>query len=337
MCIIKLKKVGDPMKRFTKLLMNTALFASGALCATVVTDRALEKKEKENFIQYGFKVGTRYGGINVDIQGEKGPFIILLSGYGTASPILDFKPLAKELSRFAKVVTIEYLGYGYSDRTERVRTMHNINDEVHEVLQRMNINKYWLMPHSISGVYCLDYVRRYSDEVQGLLMIDPSHPEQVDYFGVSAETKVLPVLKALGMLRIIDALLPGKFSPESNDYDPEDLKQIKAMHLWHENNFALKDEGERLVDHMNACRDVPFPKDLPVLMFISSENVEMTKGWWEDLHKKQLSSTQYGKMVIVEGSHYLHWTKSAELAKESKQFILETLQRKLEEAQKQEN
>lgn len=326
------------MKRLKKLLMNTALFASGAVCATVVTDRALEKKEKEKFTQYGFKVGTRYGGINVDVQGEKGPVIVLLSGYGTASPVLDFKPLAKELSRFSRAVTIEYLGYGYSDRTARVRTMHNINDEVHEVLERMNIKQYWLMPHSISGVYCLDYVRRYRDEVQGLLMIDPSTPGQVDYFGVSAETKILPVLKELGILRVMDSLMPGKFSPESDDYNPEDCKQIKAMRLWHENNFALKDEGERLVDHMNACRNVNFPEDLPVLMFLSSENVEMTNGWWKDLHEKQLSSTQYGKMIIVEGSHYLHWTKSATLAQESKQFILETLQRKLIEAEKlQEN
>lgn len=323
------------MKSLKKLLVSTTLFASGAVCATMATDRALEKKEKENFSPYGFKVGTRYGGINVDVQGEKGPVIVLLSGYGTASPILDFKPLAKELSRFAKAVTIEYLGYGCSDRTERLRTIRNIGDEVHEVLERMNIKQYWLMPHSISGVYCLDYVRRYADEVQGLLMIDPSHPKQVDYFGVSAETKILPVLKSLGMLRIMDALAPGKFSPDSEDYSQEDLKQIKAMHLWHENNFALKDEGERLAEHMNTCRNLGFPENLPVLMLLSSENVEMTKGWWKDLHEEQLSTTQYGKMIVVEGSHYLHWTKSAELAKESKQFILETLQRKLEEAQKQ--
>ena len=43
----------------------------------------------------------------------------------------------------------------------------------------------------------------------------------------------------------------------------------------------------------------------------------------------------YGKMMIIEGTHYLHWTKSQEMAEEVKKFIRETLERKLEEAKSQ--
>jgi len=111
------------------------------------------------------------------------------------------------------------------------------------------------------------------------------------------------------------------------------LKMLKAMKLWHDANPSVKDEGNRLVENMNACRTLSFPEDLPVLMFICTGNIEMTKGWWKDLHEKQIQATRYGKMMIIEGTHYLHWTKSAEMAEEVKKFIKETLERKLSEAQ----
>lgn len=322
-------------KGIKKLLINTAVLAAGTMASVVIYDRIKEKQEKEKFSPYGFKVETRLGSMNAVINGEKGPVIVLLSGYGTASPYLDFKPLAKELSRFAKVVTLEYPGYGCSEQAERPRTVWNIIEEVHEVLKRLGFERYWLMPHSISGVYSLAYANRYPEEVEGILCIDTSHPEQIDYLSVDAETKVMPVLKELGMMRLLDKVMPGKFSPDSEDYEEEDLKMLKAMKLWHDANPSLKDEGNRLVENMNACRTLSFPEDLPVLMFICTGNIEMTKGWWKDLHEKQIQTTRYGKMMILEGTHYLHWTKSQEMAEEVKKFIRETLERKLEEAKSQ--
>ena len=328
-CIIEKKKAGIFMaKGIKKLLVNTALLAAGTMASVVLYDRIIEKKEKSIIQNYGFKVETQFGSMNVVIHGEKGPTIVLLSGYGTASPYLDFKPLIKELSRFAKVVTLEYPGYGFSEQTERPRTVWNIIEEVHAVLKQMNFEHYWLMPHSISGVYSLAYANHYPNEVEGILCIDTSHPEQIDYMGVDAEIKVMPVLKELGITRLMDQFMSGKLTPNNEDYDADELKQLKAMNLSHDSNPTLVDEGKRLAENMNACRKLKLPQDLPVLMFVSQTNVEMLKDWWKELHEKQISETQYGKMIIMEGTHYLHWTKSAEMAEEAKKFIFETLERK---------
>ena len=252
-----------------KLWMNTALLAAGTMASVVLYDRIIEKKEKSIIQNYGFKVETEFGSMNVVIHGEKGPTIVLLSGYGTASPYLDFKPLIKELSRFAKVVTLEYPGYGFSEQAERPRTVWNIIEEVHAVL------------------------------------------------------------KELGITRLMDQFMSGKLTPNNDDYDADELKQLKAMNLSHDSNPTLVDEGKRLAENMNACRNLKLPHDLPVLMFVSQTNVEMLKDWWKELHEKQISETQYGKMIIMEGTHYLHWTKSVEMAEEAKKFIFETLERKL--------
>lgn len=57
--------------------------------------------------------------MNVFIQGEGEETVVLLPGYGTAAPALDFQLLVDELSPFYKVVVIEPFGYGLSALTEK--------------------------------------------------------------------------------------------------------------------------------------------------------------------------------------------------------------------------
>lgn len=320
-----------------KLLKNTVILGTGMLAASVLVDRIQQKAEKEKFKPYGFKVETRFGGMNVEVHGNRGPAILLLSGYGTSAPILDYRPLAKELSRFAKVVILEYLGYGCSDNTQRPRTLKNISEEIHEAAERLNLHDYWLMPHSISGIYVLDYIDRYPQEVAGVLGIDCSVPEQMDYSNTNLETKIMPVLKKLGILRVFNTLMPGKLLPDNEAYSSEELETLQAMSLWQDDNPALKDEGNRIEENMLLARRLSFPKDLPVLMFVSSGNIEMTKGWWQDIHERQLELLDNAEMIILEGSHYLHWTNSVKMAEEVKRFILKTLQKRLHEAEMQLN
>ena len=72
---------------------------------------------------------------------------------------------------------------------------------------------------------------------------------------------------------------------------------------------------------MLQCRLLSFPKDLPVLMFVSDGNIKMTKGWWQTLHEKQIASLTNKEMKILKGSHYLHWNNSDIMAEEAKRFI----------------
>ena len=316
-----------------QLLKKTVLFTAGSLAASAAVNRVMTKKEKESIRPYGFKVETQYGGMNVAIAGEKGPVIVLLSGYGTAAPILDFKPLAQELSRFAKVITVEYLGYGCSDSTRRSRTLDRITEEIHEVLQRMNLYQYWLMPHSISGVYALAYVQRYPKEVQGVIGIDPSVPEQINYVDSSVENRIMKPLKKMGLLRLMDWMRPGTISPNTSAYDKEDLQQIRWRTLDDQSNPVWDEEARQIPENFRMACLLSYPKTMPVLYFLSSATCERTRGWWKELHEKQLSDLLNAELVVLEGPHYLHWENSTRIAQKSRQFILETLQRKLEKLQ----
>ncbi len=52
---------------------------------------------------YGQHVSVDGKQMNVSIQGQGEETVVILSGFGTAAPALDFKPLIAELSPYYKV------------------------------------------------------------------------------------------------------------------------------------------------------------------------------------------------------------------------------------------
>lgn len=77
------------------------------------------KIEKGKIEPYGQLVPVDGKNMNVTIHGNGEETVVLLPGYGTAAPGIDFKPLVDKLSPFYKVVVIEPFGYGLSDITEK--------------------------------------------------------------------------------------------------------------------------------------------------------------------------------------------------------------------------
>ena len=312
------QKEDEPMNK----LINTLLIGSGALLSAGIAEHILSKKDESKCIPYGTRIETPYGKMNVSIDGNQGPVIVLLSGYGTAAPILDFQPLAKRMSAYARVVTVEYLGYGCSDRSERTRSVEHICEELHSLLHTMQYDRYYLMAHSISGVYALYYQHMYETEVCGIIGIDPSVPKQIDYVDSSKEQWITAPLKKSGLMRFINAVKPGSFIPHSADYDAQSIATIKGMAFSQRTNPSFKEEGKRINENFMACRELSYPKHLPILMLLSSRNCKMVK-WWKSLHEEQLEDHPQARLLVLEGSHYLHWSQSEQMAEEVRHFLNE--------------
>ncbi|MEK5325979.1 alpha/beta fold hydrolase [Aeribacillus sp. FSL M8-0254] len=68
--------------------------------------------------------------MHVYTKGDGENTIVLLSGLGTAAPVLDFEPLVNELAKNHKVVVVESFRYGWSNVTNKERTVENIVEEI---------------------------------------------------------------------------------------------------------------------------------------------------------------------------------------------------------------
>ncbi|KOO52550.1 alpha/beta fold hydrolase [Viridibacillus arvi] len=311
------------MKKLIIILLKiiVAIFiAIGVFLAIVFTVNIIcNKLEKGNIESYGQFVSVDGKNMNVTIQGEGEETVVLLPGYGTAAPALDFKPLVDELSPFYKVVVIEPFGYGLSDVTEKERTIENIVAEIHECLQKLNIDRYTLMGHSIAGIYGLEYVNKYEKEVNAFVGIDSSFPTQGgndDEF----PSEIYKLINKSGFYRMIMKLNSDQLlAPE---VDEDTREQIRMLSLKNAFNPNIISEGENFKYNFKAAENYSFPKNLPVIFFLVKDTTDV-EGWKVE-HEEQIKHSIHGKVMEFEGEHYLHYTKSKEIVENFRSFMEET-------------
>ncbi|MFD1991597.1 alpha/beta fold hydrolase [Paenibacillus nicotianae] len=306
------------MKRLFKFMLKAVavvVLLIVVFLATVYVVNVVASKSEQSKIQpYGQSVAVDGKNMNVLIQGEGKQTIVLLPGFGTASPALDFKPLIEQLSSNYKVVVIEPFGYGLSDITDKPRTVDNITNEIHEALQQLNINKYILMGHSISGIYGLDYVNKYPNEVTTFAGIDTSFPTQPTEV---MDTASVSLLQKSGFYRLLVKLNPALIM--TPDVDEATKQQIKMITLKNTMNPDIVSEAQLLPTNFKAVQGLEFPKNLPVIFFLVQNDPDIKN--WTTQHEEQIKNSVNGKVVLLDGTHYLHYTQSKAIADDLKKFI----------------
>ncbi|MGD7060527.1 alpha/beta fold hydrolase [Bacillus altitudinis] len=307
------------MKKILRIMLisiGTIITVMVVFLATVYFVNLISnEREKGKIEAYGQKVLVDGKQMNVLIQGDGKETIVLLPGYGTASPVLDFEPLVKELSPYYRVVVIEPFGYGLSDDTDKARTSQNIVDEIHECLQKLNIKKYTLMGHSISGIYGLEYVNQYEKEVQAFVGIDTSVPKQeTDELPVSS----LQLLNQSGFYRLLLKVNPDQLVMPNVDQQTKD--QIKMLTFRNFLNESQASEAENFTNNFQNAERLHFPKRLPVVFYLADQTEEETPSW-KPMHEELLKNVDNGKVVTFKGGHYLHHTKSKEIADDVRSFL----------------
>ncbi|GIP00466.1 alpha/beta hydrolase [Paenibacillus lautus] len=309
------KKVRNIILKILGAIVIAIILFLGIVYITNVISTNSEAKKIE---PYGQHVSVDGKNMNVLIQGEGKETIVLLPGYGTAAPALDFKMLIDELSPYYKVVAVEPFGYGLSDGTEKERTTENIVSEVHEALQQLNINKYILMGHSITGIYGIDYVNKFPNEVTAFVGIDSSVPTQPG-MDVKFPLKTFAFLKKSGLQRL--AVKFGSDPYTGLPFDDHTVEQMKMLSNRNSNSSTMLNEMDHISSNFKGAQGLTFPKDLPLLLLIQANN-ESVKGWIP-LHEGQIKDSVHGKVITMDGSHYLHHTQFKKIAEDVRAFMNE--------------
>ena len=235
--------------------------------------------ERNKIVGYGEKIEIKGKNINIVEKGlENNQVVIIDPGYGTTAPGLDFMPLMDELSQTYHVIAIEPFGYGDSDTIGSPRTVENITDELHQVIQKLGYTKYILCSHSISGVYSLYYLDKYQDEVTGFIGMDTSVPNQLEYTG----NTFLPILRKwsnkLGLIRIASRIHPEWFMANNQYYTDETKSQIRYRLYRDFANFDNLDEGRHFADNWNKIKDLHYPRDIKKIFFLTKKE-DKDKDW----------------------------------------------------------
>lgn len=304
------------LKAIGVLALLIVLFVAGVYVVNVVSTQS----EQAKIERYGQLVPVDGKQMNVVIEGNGPETIVLLPGFGTASPGIDFKPLVKELSPNYKVVVVEPFGYGLSDETDKERTSQNIVKEIHEALLQLHINRYILMGHSIAGIYSLEYVNQYPDEVSAFVGIDSSVPAQWKGAEDKLPTGAMAMLKKSGFSRLFMKLAPDPLDTAA--YSGQDKEQNRLISLQQMSNPNILGEADHFESNFKHAMPLTYPKSLPLLLFVVKVNEDHPN--WIVLHNEQIKDSVKGKVVELEGDHYLHHTRSKEIAEGVRAFLTST-------------
>lgn len=111
---------------------------------------------------------------------EQGGGISLETVFSWTQPV-GWAALAPKIASLTRVCVYDRVGLGRSSKAERPRTSFDVAAELYTLLDREKIMPpYVLAGQSLGGMNALAFANRYRNEVVGLVLIDSSHPQQLE-------------------------------------------------------------------------------------------------------------------------------------------------------------
>jgi hypothetical protein len=287
------------------------------------------------------KIGTDRM-INVYSIGGGQNTIVILSRFGSESPVLEYKALANELSKNNRVVIVEYLGYGFSLAAKTDRTSGNIVREVREALINSEIyGPYVLLSQYTSSIYAMKYQELYPNEVSSIVSIDavlPNMTKEEQYMNeivaIKDNAQIEHILELTGYARILSYLKPELFNIDtmlaSSTYTDSDISlyrhQIGISHL----TSTMAKEAKLFCTNVEDEKEYVYPDYLKTLQIITSENFEK----YEILKEDKKISKSYGdyslelltngniqRVQTISGGSSIQLTNPNELAQVINSFL----------------
>lgn len=309
------------MKKFwnvlKKVLLGILAFVLVFMGGVWTYDQLATKSDEKKIAAqaYGQRVDVDGKKMNVTIYGDGEKVIALFPGWGTPSPVIDFKPVIEGLKDEYKVVVVEPFGYGLSDRTDEERTKENIVKDYHDALAAVGVTEFYYMGHSIAGLYGLEYANTYPEEMKGFIGIDTSVSGQ---FTAPMPTGLFSLLRNTGFMRF-QSLFAGEPTNMSEGLTPEEIKLMGMISNKQSMNKTMLDELSHLDDNLNRLIDMRFPTDMPIYLFVQEINPNQPD--WQKLHYEQAASVENGHVTLIDGDHYLHHENGPQIVRETKAFL----------------
>jgi pimeloyl-ACP methyl ester carboxylesterase len=117
--------------------------------------------------------------MHIHCVGEGSPTIVLESGAG--SGVSTWQAIQAPLSNMRRTCSYDRSGLVWSERRTGVVSAEVVASELNALLTASGERgPYVLVAASLGGIYARKYVEKYPAEVVGLVLVDSSHPEQME-------------------------------------------------------------------------------------------------------------------------------------------------------------
>ena len=306
-----------------KILKKSALvllsFLILFLVGTFIFHRISLENEESSLTPIGQTVLVNGHQMNVYVEGDGPETIVVLSGAGIASPILDFKNLTDSLSKKYKIVVVERAGYGYSEDSNQPRDVMEVLSETRQALSQANISgPFIILSHSMASLESLAWQEKYPNEVKALVGLDWALP--ASYEDLKDNQALLTVAywsSKIGLLRYFPESFyiknPTLTETERQQYKLLAYKQLMSQAMLHESRL-VKENAKKVPSSIN-------PK-IPALLLVSNgEGTTFSQSEWQHYAERFASGHSNVKVVYMDAPHELYHYQSHEIVSQIEDFL----------------
>ena len=114
--------------------------------------------------------------LHVNCSGDGSPAVIMDAALGGSS--ISWSLVQPAIAALTRVCSYARAGFGWSDAGPMPRTAGRVADELRALLENAEVSPpFLLVGHSFGGLVMRIFADRYRNEVAGLVLVDPAHPE----------------------------------------------------------------------------------------------------------------------------------------------------------------
>lgn len=307
------------MKKLKKCCLAFLGFILLFLVATFIFHRISLEKEQASLTPMGKTVLVNGHKINVYVEGDGPETIVVLSGAGIASPILDFKNLTDSLSKKYKVVVVERAGYGFSEDSDQSRDVMTVLSETRQALSQANISgPFIILSHSMASLESLAWQEKYPDEVKALVGLDWALPASYeDLKDNQALHTVAYWSSKIGLLRYFPESFyiknPTLTETERQQYKLLAYKQLMSQAMLLESRLA-RENAKKVPSSIN-------PK-IPALLLVSNgEGTTFSQSEWQRYAEIFASDQSNIRVVYMDAPQDLYHYQSDAIVSRIKEFL----------------
>ena len=307
------------MKILKKWFLGFHSFILLFLAATFIFHRISLEKEQASLTPMGQQVLVDGHQMNVYVEGNGPETIVVLSGAGIASPILDFKEVSESLSKRYKVVIVERAGYGYSDDSNHSRDVMEVLSETRQALSQANVKgPFIILSHSMASLESLAWQEKYPDEVKTLVGLDWALP--ASYENLKQNQALITVAfwsSKIGLLRYF----PEDFYIKNQTLTESERQQYKLLAYKQLMSYAMLHESQKVKENAKKVPSNINPK-IPTLLLVSNgQGTSFGKSEWQNFAEKFASEQSNVKVIYMDVPHDLYHYKNHEVVSRIEDFL----------------
>jgi len=252
----------------------------------------------------------------IDVGGYR--LHIACEGYGTPSVVFDvglggsaleWRAVVDKVREFTRVCTYDRAGYGWSDVGPLPRTSSVIVNELYLLLESADIDRpFLLVGHSYGGYNMQLFARRYPFLVAGMVLVDSSHPAQVERFMAPPIGLVTMPSTRWGVVKFGDPPKPHRnLSAEAKRLVSNQMKRWRTRRTLSHEFLGFRDSASEL----RSAQALPV---MPMVVISRGKRVwppgrrgNLLEKLWITLQSELADQSPYSAHIVARNSgHHVH-------------------------------